>query len=205
MKQSAAVHLSPEETEAAAGPLSKLKRPAEAPPEVVEQSDEQLSRRGRAQATGTHLHPASRTGRASGRSGGTPEPEPEPPANEVAAPEPTLAVAAGPFPTSQAKNAPSATEQPGLADSQKEGLIFRDCDACPELVSIAPGEFMVGPEGRSTAQQAITAVVATKVVVDKPFAIGRYEITFDDWQHCVERGAARANQPMMAGDADAVP
>ncbi len=90
------------------------------------------------------------------------------------------------------KNAPSVIEQPGLADSQqKEGLIFRDCDTCPELVSIAPGEFMVGPEGRGTAQQAITAVDAKKVVVDKPFAIGRYEITFDDWQHCVDGGGCK--------------
>ena len=105
-----------------------------------------------------------------------------------------VAVAAVPVPDlTTLKNAPSVIEQPGLVDSQKEGMIFRDCDACPELVSIAPGEFMVGPEGRGTAQQAITAVDAKKVVVDKPFAIGRYEITFDDWQHCVDGGGCKAS------------
>ena len=137
------------------------------------------------------------------------EPEPEPQAEvPVAAPEPAPAVeepaaqqvAAVPVPDlTSVKNAPSVIEQPGLADSQqKEGLIFRDCDTCPELVSIAPGEFMVGPEGRGTAQQAISAVDAKKVVVDKPFAIGRYEITFDDWQHCVDAGGCKG-QPADDG------
>lgn len=127
--------------------------------------------------------------------------EPEPQAEvQVASPEPApvaqqVAVAAVPVPDlARLKSAPSVIEQPGLADSQqKEGLVFRDCDNCPELVSIAPGEFMVGPEGRGTAQQAITAVDAKKVVVDKSFAIGRYEITFDDWQHCVDGGGCKAS------------
>ena len=111
-----------------------------------------------------------------------------------------VAVAAVPVPDlTRLKNAPSVVEQPALADSQqKEGLVFRDCDTCPELVSIAPGEFMVGPEGRSTAQQAITAVETKKVVVDKPFAIGRYEITFDDWQRCVDAGGCKS-QPADDG------
>ena len=57
---------------------------------------------------------------------------------------------------------------------------------------------MVGPEGRGTAQQAIAAVETKKVVVDKPFAIGRYEITFDDWQRCVDAGGCK-NQPADDG------
>ena len=118
--------------------------------------------------------------------------EPAPVAQQVAAalPVPNL---------TSLKNAPSVIEQPGLADSQqKEGLVFRDCDICPELVSVAPGEFMVGPEGRGTAQQAITAVDAKRVVVDRPFAIGRYEVTFDEWQHCVDAGGCK-NQPTDDG------
>lgn len=140
------------------------------------------------------------------------EPEPEAlPAAEVTAPVPAPAVsepapvaqqvaAALPVPNlTSLKNAPSVIEQPGFADSQqKEGLVFRDCDICPELVSVAPGEFMVGPEGRGTAQQAITAVDAKRVVVDKPFAIGRYEVTFDEWQHCVDAGGCKS-QPADDG------
>jgi formylglycine-generating enzyme required for sulfatase activity len=129
-----------------------------------------------------------------------PEPEPVPVAEEPAPVAQQVAAAAVPVPDlARLKNAPSVIEQPGLADSQqKEGLVFRDCDTCPELVSIAPGEFMVGPEGRSTAQQAIAAAETKKVVVDKPFAIGRYEITFDDWQHCVDAGGCK-RQPADDG------
>jgi formylglycine-generating enzyme required for sulfatase activity len=50
---------------------------------------------------------------------------------------------------------------------------------------------MIGPEGRGTAQQAITAVDAKRVIVDKPFSIGRYEVTFDEWQHCVDAGGCK--------------
>jgi formylglycine-generating enzyme required for sulfatase activity len=129
-----------------------------------------------------------------------PEPEPAPAVEEPAPVAQQVASAAVPVPDlTRLKNAPSVIEQPGLADSQqKEGLVFRDCDTCPELVSIAPGEFMVGPEGLSTAQQAIAAVETKKVVVDKPFAIGRYEITFDDWQHCVDAGGCKS-QPADDG------
>jgi formylglycine-generating enzyme required for sulfatase activity len=124
---------------------------------------------------------------AIGQEVATPAPAPaveEPAAQQVAAvPVPDL--------TSQ-KTAPSVIEQPGLAGSQqKEGIIFRDCDICPELVSIAPGEFMVNPEGLGTAQQALAATDAKKVAVEKPFAIGRYEITFDDWRRCVEGGGCK--------------
>ncbi len=115
-------------------------------------------------------------------------PEPEPAVEEVAA-------AAVPVPDlSQAKNAAADVEQPGLADSQqKEGLIFRDCDTCPELVSIAPGQFMVGASGLGVAQPSPSAS-PQEVVVEKPFAIGRYEITFDDWDRCVSAGGC-AIQP----------
>lgn len=129
-----------------------------------------------------------------------PEPEPVPVAEEPAPVAQQVAAAAVPIPDlARLKKDPSVIEQPGLADSQqKEGLVFRDCDTCPELVSIAPGEFMVGPEGRGTAQQAIAAVETKKIVVDKPFAIGRYEITFDDWQHCVDAGGCKS-QPADDG------
>ncbi len=128
-----------------------------------------------------------------------PEPEPAPVAEmpaaaPVVAPEPEPAVedvaaAAVPVPDlAQAKNAAADVEQPGLTDSQqKEGLIFRDCETCPELVSIAPGQFMVGAGGLGVALPSPSAS-PQEVVVEKPFAIGRYEITFDDWERCVSAG-----------------
>ena len=204
-EETAAVQQAPAETEPAAEPPVETET-ALAPEQLepVEQPDEQiaspavepepeLQQEEQAAPADVEPEPAPQAEVETAA-----EPEPEPPADvQAAVPEPApvaqqVAVAAVPVPDlTTLKNAPSVIEQPGLADSQKEGLIFRDCDACPELVSIAPGEFMVGPEGRGTAQQAITAVDTKKVVVDKPFAIGRYEITFDDWRHCVDGGGCK--------------
>ena len=205
-EETAAVQQAPEETEPAVEPPVESETAlAPAPPEPVEQPDEQIASpadepepelQQEVQVAPADVEPEPAP---QAEVEATPEPAPEPPANvQVAAPEPAsvaqqVAVAAVPVPDlTSLKKAPSVIEQPDLAGSQqKEGMIFRDCDTCPELVSIAPGEFMVGPEGRGTAQQAITAVKAKRVVVDKPFAIGRYEITFDDWQHCVDGGGCK--------------
>ncbi len=194
-EETAAVQQAPAETETAL---------ASAAPEPVEQAEEEITSpliepEVQAAPADVEEEPAPQ---AEVEAVAEPEPEPQPdvqveapaPAPAVEEPPPVAQqVAAVPVPDlTTLKNAPSVIEQPGLGDSQqKEGLIFRDCDACPELVSIAPGEFLVGPEGRSTAQQAINPVDAKKVIVDRPFAIGRYEITFDDWRHCVDGGGCK--------------
>ena len=209
-EETAAVQQAPEEIEPAAPPPSETEIAlAPASPDVEEQPEEQstspaVEPEPDVQAAPEEVEPEPAPQAEVQAAPAAVEPEPEPQAEvPVAAPEPAPAVeepapaaqqvAAVPVPDlTSVKNAPSVIEQPGLADSQqKEGLIFRDCGTCPELVSIAPGEFMVGPEGRGTAQQAISAVDAKKVVVDKPFAIGRYEITFDDWKHCVDAGGCK--------------
>lgn len=205
-EQTAAVQQAPAESEPAAPPPAEAEvEVAPATPEPEEQADEQIT------SPAVELEPELEQEAQAAPADIEPEPapqaeveaaaEPEPQATaQVSVPEPApvaqqVAVAAVPVPDlTTLKNAPSVIEQPGLADSrQKEGMIFRDCDTCPELVSIAPGEFMVGPEGRGTAQQAINPVDAKKVIVDKPFAIGRYEITFDDWQHCIDGGGCKAS------------
>ncbi len=205
-EQTAAVQQAPAESETAAPPPGEAEvEVAPAAPEPEEQADEQIT------SPAVELEPEPQQEAQAAPADIEPEPapqaeveaaaEPEPQATaQASAPEPPpvaqqVAVAAVPVPDlTTLKNAPSVIEQPGLADSQqKEGMIFRDCDTCPELVSIAPGEFMVGPEGRGTAQQAINPVDAKKVSVDKPFAIGRYEITFDDWQHCIDGGGCKAS------------
>ena len=91
------------------------------------------------------------------------------------------------------KGVPDAAAQPELSDlQQKEGLMFRDCDYCPELVSVAPGQYMVGSGGVGVAQPSLGAAEAKEVIVSAPFAIGRYEITFEDWERCVSAGGCNS-------------
>jgi formylglycine-generating enzyme required for sulfatase activity len=59
------------------------------------------------------------------------------------------------------------------------GAAFKDCDECPLMVIVPPGEFLMGsppgtgPRGRSEGPQ-FTATIP------RPVAVGRFEITRDD-------------------------
>jgi formylglycine-generating enzyme required for sulfatase activity len=69
---------------------------------------------------------------------------------------------------------------------------FRECaKACPEMVVIPPGTFMMGsPEdeaGRSPDEGP-----RRRVTIPKPFAVSRHLVTFDDWDACVQVGGCPA-------------
>ena len=85
--------------------------------------------------------------------------------------------------------APSQSTKPQQADGQA----FRDCDTCPELVLISPGRFMMGAASEGSEQQ-VSVTTAQDVAITAPFAIGRYEITFDEWSQCVGDGGC-TSQP----------
>ena len=58
--------------------------------------------------------------------------------------------------------------------------ILRDCADCPELVRIPSGTFKMGsrlPHQKPRHEVSIT----------RPFAIGRFEVTFDEWDACVDQ------------------
>lgn len=63
---------------------------------------------------------------------------------------------------------------------------FRDCDGCPLMVSVPPGSFVMGGRGG-----AGTAQPTRQLEVEERFAIGKYEVTFDEWELCVRDGACR--------------
>jgi len=65
-----------------------------------------------------------------------------------------------------------------------DGPGFRDCPACPEMVILPAGEFLMGsPEqergrGRDEGPQH-------KVTIGRPFAVAKFEVTFAQWDACV--------------------
>jgi len=65
----------------------------------------------------------------------------------------------------------------------KPGQVFRDCTDCPELVVVPKGLFLMG-----TNDHYKTASPAHRVSIKKTFAIGRYEVTFNEWQACIDGG-----------------
>jgi len=83
----------------------------------------------------------------------------------------------------------------------KPGEHFSDCDECPAMVMLPPGEFMMGdPDyfGQDTRRM---------VAISAPFALGKYEVTFDEWDACVaaggcdrqpdDEGWGRADRPVI--------
>lgn len=65
---------------------------------------------------------------------------------------------------------------------------FKDCPDCPEIVVLPPGEFSMGSplseEGRRENEGP-----QQRVNIRYRFGVSRYEITFDQWDQCVESSA----------------
>jgi formylglycine-generating enzyme required for sulfatase activity len=90
-------------------------------------------------------------------------------------------------------------------DNIHKGMRFRECAVCPEMVVVPSGSFTMGSppeeEGRSESEGP-----QVRVTFARPFAVGRFEVTFAEWDACVtERGCShrpsddwgRGRQPVM--------
>lgn len=85
-------------------------------------------------------------------------------------------------PPTQMANAPSAP----AVSQMKVGTVFRDCPQCPELVVIPTGRFLMGT-AKSEIDRDISEGPQHQVNV-RSFAMGRYEVTFADWDACTTAG-----------------
>ena len=65
------------------------------------------------------------------------------------------------------------------ADRLAPGMVFRDCEACPLMMVLPAGSFMMGSEQRSDERPL------HQVMIEKPFAVGVTEVTFAEWNACV--------------------
>lgn len=66
------------------------------------------------------------------------------------------------------------------------GQGLRECGQCPELVVLAGGTFTMGTPTTELAEQ--TAEGPLRRVTVGPFAAGKFEVTFDNWNACVSGG-----------------
>jgi hypothetical protein len=64
---------------------------------------------------------------------------------------------------------------------------FNDCPECPEMVVVPAGEFMMGSPGNE-ANRDNDEGPQRKVTIAKPFAVGKFEVTFAEWDACVAAG-----------------
>jgi formylglycine-generating enzyme required for sulfatase activity len=82
-------------------------------------------------------------------------------------------------------------DQARLKNVRAFGTVFRDCADCPEMVWLPQGQAMLGDasvEGDSRA----------RIAVNYRLAVGRFEVTFAEWDACVTDGGCR-RRPHDAG------
>jgi formylglycine-generating enzyme required for sulfatase activity len=74
---------------------------------------------------------------------------------------------------------------------------FKDCPTCPEMVVVPAGSFTMGspPDepGRLDDENQVG------VSIEKPFAVGRFAVTFGEWDACVAEGGCHGFKPKDQG------
>jgi formylglycine-generating enzyme required for sulfatase activity len=90
-----------------------------------------------------------------------------------------------------------------LSSAQEKALKpadrFRECTRCPEMAVVPDGSFTMGSPATEKGQHTVTIADA--------FAVGRFEVTFDDWDACYDAGGCsirpfdwgwgRGNRPVI--------
>ena len=84
---------------------------------------------------------------------------------------------------------------------------FKDCDACPEMVVVPAGQFIMGSPSNEE-RRAKDEGPQHRVTIRRPFAVGKYEVMFREWDACVtgggcigyrpdDKGWGRGNRPVI--------
>ena len=70
---------------------------------------------------------------------------------------------------------------------------FKECDVCPEMVALPGGTLTMGSPANEK-HRVVTEGPQRQVTI-KPFAIGKHEVTFAEWDACVAGGGCNGYRP----------
>jgi len=93
--------------------------------------------------------------------------------------------------------AAEAARKKAEVDLLRPGRVFRDCPDCPEMVVVPAGSFLMGSPGSEEGRDADEAP-RHRVTIARPFAAGKFEVTFAEWDACVAAGGCQ-HRPGDAG------
>lgn len=99
--------------------------------------------------------------------------------------------------------APPAAPAAGLHPSAP-GKPFKDCADCPEMLVVPAGSFLMGSPESEEGHSAHEGP-QHRVTFAKPFALGRYEVTFAEWDTCVAAGGCNGYSPDFQGPRGRLP
>ena len=92
----------------------------------------------------------------------------------------------------------AVVDQQVISTATPAGTIFRDRaegvpeSGVPEMVVIPAGSFLMGSPD-SEAGRGNNEGPQRRVTISQPFAVGRFEVTFDEWAACVAGGGCTSN------------
>ena len=99
--------------------------------------------------------------------------------------------------------APAASPQAApLSPIQEKALkpkdTFKECANCPEMMVVPAGSFTMGSPTSEPGHSADEGPQHT-VTIARPFAVGRFEVTFDEWDACAADGGCNGYMPSDEG------
>ena len=92
------------------------------------------------------------------------------------------------------EQAPPGVLGPPVRQIRYVGDIFRDCPNCPEMVVLPSGSFLMGAPPSDAFADGDERPYHP-VTIAEPFAVGRYEVTFAEWDACVAEGGCNGYKP----------
>jgi len=75
---------------------------------------------------------------------------------------------------------------------------FKDCPTCPEMVVAPKGGFTMGSPANEPQRDHV-AEVQVRVAIPAPFAVGKFAVTFDEWDACLADGGCNGYKPTDSG------
>ena len=80
----------------------------------------------------------------------------------------------------------------------KPGTDFRDCAECPVMVVLPKASFMMGSPESETGRSKNEGP-QRKVTIAYPLAVGKFEVTFDEWDACLAEAGCRGRRTERQG------
>ena len=87
---------------------------------------------------------------------------------------------------------------PEREQALKAGDAFQECKECPAMVVAPAGTFAMGSPPSEPGRAALEGPQHT-VTLPRAFAVGRYDVSFDEWDACVSDGGCNDYKPDSAG------
>ena len=99
-------------------------------------------------------------------------------------------------------SAPPHADSAPLSASAEHALkpkdSFKECERCPEMVMVPAGSFNMSSP-RSEPKREPFEGSQHRVTISFPFAVGRFAVTFDEWDACVADGGCNGYKPNDQG------